>query len=128
MKNKTMKSLTWLIAVAPGIVACQTVATNNDTPALITEPTDASRAALQQAVSNALNTEVMLADNALTDTSLLTIERAIPRGIDGSPAQGRTMDMPFQFRLVISGDECILIDQRDDSRQTLSDTSCIAED
>lgn len=120
------RSLLWLLAATPAMVACQTVATNDDMPALITDPTDASRAALQQAVNAALNTEVLLADDALTNTSLLIIERVMPRTMEGSPAQGRTMDMPFQFRLVINGDDCVLIDQRDESRYPLQDTSCMA--
>ena len=121
------RSSFWLLAAMPGMVACQTVATSNDTPALITDPSDESRAALQQTVNAALNTEVTLADDALTDTSLLVIERVMPRTMQGSPAQGRTMEMPYQFRLVINGDDCVLIDQRDDSRHVLQDTSCSAE-
>ncbi len=38
------------------------------------------------------------------------------------------MEAPFQFRLVINGDDCILVDLRDDSRHTLNDTVCIAEE
>lgn len=128
MSAKTLRSLLWLLTATPVMVACQTTATNNDKPARITNPTDDSRAALQQTVNAALNTEVMLADDALTDSSLLIIERNMPQSMDGSPAQGRIMEMPFQFRLVISGDDCILIDQRDESRHVLQDTSCIAEE
>ena len=121
-----MRSLLWLLIATSGVVACQTVATGYDKPARITDPTDDSRAALQQVVNAALNTDVTLADDALTKSSLLIIERVMPRSMEGSPAQGRTMDMPFQFRLVINGDDCILIDQRDESRHALQDTSCIA--
>jgi len=109
-----------------GVVGCQTVATGYDKPAQITDPSDESRAALQQTVNTALNTDVTLADDALTDSSLLIVERVIPKTMEGSPAQGRTMEMPFQFRLVINGDDCILIDLRDESRHVLQDTSCIA--
>ncbi len=127
MNITAMKLLLCLLAVTPGLVACQTVATNDDRPARITDPTDASRAALQQTVDNALNTEVALADDALTNTSLLIVERVVPRTVAGSPAQGRNMSTPFQFRLIVNGDDCILIDQRDESRYTLDDTSCIAK-
>lgn len=123
-----MRSSLCLLVVTSGLVACQTVATAYDKPARISDPTDASRAALQQTVNAVLNTNVTLADDALTDSSLLIVERAMPRTMDGSPAQGRTMEMPFQFRLVINGDDCILIDQRDESRHVLQDTSCIAEE
>lgn len=122
-----MKSLFCLLAAVPGMVACQTLATSHDESALITEPTDASRAALQQTVNAALHTEVMLADDALTKSSLLIIERTLPQTMGGSPAQGRSMEMPYQFRLVINADDCILIDQRDDSRHLLQDTNCAAE-
>ena len=128
MRSKTIRPLLWLLVATSGTVACQTVATNDDKPAQITNPTDDSRAALQQAVNAALNTEVTLADDALTDSSLLIIERTMPQSMAGSPAQGRIMEKPFQFRLVISGDDCILIDQRDESRYVLQDTSCIAEE
>ena len=121
-----MRSLLWMFVAAFGIVGCQTVASGYDKPARITNPNDDSRAALQQTVNAALNTNVTLAADALTDSSLLIIERAMPRSMEGSPAQGRTMEMPYQFRLVINGDECVLIDQRDDSRHVLQDTSCIA--
>lgn len=121
-----MRLLLWMFVVTFGVVGCQTVATGFDKPARITDPTDDSRAALQQTVNAVLNTNVTLADDALTDSSLLIVERSMPKSMDGSPAQGRTMEMPYQFRLVINGDECILIDQRDESRHVLQDTSCIA--
>ena len=123
-----MRSSLWLLVVSSGLLACQTVATAYDKPARISDPTDASRAALQQTVNAVLNTNVTLAADALTGSSLLIVERAMPRTMDGSPAQGRTMEMPIQFRLVINGDDCILIDQRDESRHVLQDTSCIAEE
>ena len=123
-----MRSSLWLLAVTSGLFSCQTVATAYDKPARISDPTDASRAALQQTVNAVLNTNVTLAADALTGSSLLIVERAMPRTMDGSPAQGRTMEMPIQFRLVINGDDCILIDQRDESRHVLQDTSCIAEE
>ena len=122
------RPLLWLLAAAPAMVACQTVATSDDLPALISMPGDESRAALQQTVNAALNTVVTLADDALTASSLLVIERVMPRTMEGSPAQGRTMEMPYQFRLVINANDCVLIDQRDESRHVLQDTSCIAED
>jgi len=121
-----MRSLLSLFVAAFGIAGCQTVAMGDDRPARITDPTDNSRAALQQTVNAALNTNVTLADDALTASSLLIVERVMPKSIEGSPAQGRTMETPFQFRLVINGDDCILIALHDESRHVLQDTSCIA--
>jgi hypothetical protein len=71
--NKSSK-LTFAALIV--LAGCQTIASADDVPARITNPTDASRAALQQAVNDALHTEVLLADNALTDSSILIIERS----------------------------------------------------
>jgi len=128
MSASFMKSSSGLLAVAITLAACQTVATEYDKPARISNPDESSRAALQQTVNAALNTEVILADDALTNSSQLFVERVVPKTIEGSPAGGRTMEMPFEFRLVMNGDDCVLIDQRDSSRHVLQDTSCIAED
>lgn len=116
-----------LTVLAMTIVACKNVAPDSDQAAVIVDPDAASRAALQETVNAALRTEVTLADDALTDTSILIIEQKLPQSIEGSPAQGRNMEMPIQFRLVRNGSECILIDQRDMTRAVLADTECSVE-
>ncbi len=116
-----------IAGVALTVVGCQTLANGEDMSARITNPTDHSRAALQNAVNDALNTHVALADGALTDSSVLTIERHPPRTMQSPPAQGRNMDTPIQFRLVLNGSDCVLIDQRDNSRYMLEKTTCAAE-
>jgi hypothetical protein len=125
-----MKDATRAIALAVfamSISGCKNVAQDADQAAVIVNPDAASRAALQQTVNAALHTDVTLADDALIDTSVLIIERKIPQSIEGSPAQGRNMEMPIQFRLVTEGTNCILVDQRDLSRAVLVDTECVAE-
>ena len=96
------------------LAGCQTMATGTDAPARITNPTTASRAALQQAINTALQSEVVLADDALTSSSILVIERNPPKTAQGRLATGRNMDAPIQFRLVVNDSDCILIDTRDD--------------
>jgi len=109
------------------LAGCQTMATGSDVPARITNPSAASRAALQSAVNDALHTEVLLAADALTSSSILTIERNPPRTLQGQLATGRNMDPPIRFDLVLNDSKCILIDMRDDSRHLLENTTCIAE-
>tara|TARA_B110000116_G_scaffold270050_1_gene287269 strand:- start:1556 stop:1924 length:369 start_codon:yes stop_codon:yes gene_type:complete len=122
-----------VIRVATGTIlfvvmlGCQTVEPDYDKPARIINVDDASRSALQNAVNTAIGTNVTLADNALTDTSLLTLENRPPRSITNPNPQGRIMEMPIQFQLIKNGNDCILINQRDRSRQVLSGTSCEAE-
>ena len=116
-----------VVALAVGVAGCRTVTTHHDKAARIIDADERSRAALQHAVNDALNTEVKLADDALTESTLLIIELSPPRGMRAMPTQGRNMGDPIQFRLVINRDDCILIDQRDRSRYLLEDTKCKAE-
>ena len=119
-----------LLAVTGGLLlaACKTVAPDASQPALIVEPTAASRAALQETVSRLLGRDVLLSGEALTDTSFLFIERRYPQSIDGSPAEGRNMEMPYRFTLLTNGTDCVLVDERDGSRHLLADTKCEVND
>jgi hypothetical protein len=109
------------------LTGCQTVDADLDRPARIVNVDADSRAALQAAVNDALGTEVLLAQDALTDTSLLTIERWPAGTMENPVPQGRSLEKPVLFRLVINGSDCILIDQRNESRHVLKDTDCAAE-
>ena len=109
------------------LAGCQSMPDAYDKPARIVNPDDASRAALQETVNTMFGTKVTLADNALTDSSLLTIERSPKPTMENPNPLGRNMELPFQLTLVINGTDCVLIDQRDRSRHVLSHTSCQAE-
>lgn len=110
------------------VSGCQTMNAAADVPALLSEPDEASRAALRDTISAIFGgQDVPLADDALTKSSLLLIERN-PRGsLDAPPATGRVLEEPIRFRLVKSGDECVLVDLRDESRHLLPDTTCVPE-
>jgi hypothetical protein len=116
-----------IMGVFLAISGCKTMATGADIPALISNPGADSHKSLQNVVNDLLNTNVTLADDALTEHSVLTIQRNPPRMLQGQPAAGRNMETPIQFQLVRNGQDCILIDRRDESRHTLEKTSCIAD-
>ena len=116
-----------IAGIALVMVGCQTLANGEDVAARITNPTAHSRAALQNTVNDVLMTDVALAADALTDSSVLIIEQHPPRNMQSPPSQGRNMDTPIRFRLVLNGSDCILIDQRDNSRYALEMTTCAAE-
>ena len=124
---QAMKTKVIIAGLLFATVGCQTLATDGDVAARIMNPTDDSREALQNAVNAELHANVTLANDALTDSSVLTIERNPSRSMENLPAQGRNMDMPMQFRLVLNDGDCVLIYTADDSRRKLADTSCIAE-
>lgn len=118
-----------IIALAACIVlvACHSRLQGNDLPAVLHSPTPASRAELVNVISKALNgLEVMLADDALTKSSSLIIERKQLRDIRGRIDSGRVMEMPEIFDLVINGSRCVLIHRRDESRHVLKKAVCKA--
>jgi hypothetical protein len=117
-----------LFAVGLALAACKNVAPDANQPAVIVEPTAASRAALQATINELLGTDVLLSESALTETSFLFIERRVPQSLDGSPAKGRNMEMPYRFTLLTNGTDCVLVDERDGSRHLLDNTQCVAAD
>ena len=113
--------------LAIAAAGCHSVPGSNDVPALVVAPTAESRAALSGALETALGRPVTIADDALTDSSLLVVGRQQPPGEQGRVATGRNMDVPVQFRLVQSGGRCVLVDSRDGSRYPLDTVQCRPE-
>ena len=108
-----------------GLAGVWTV-TSNAAPAAVMDPTPAGRADIEQAVAAALGAEVLIADDALTTSSILTIERRAPRTIEGRVGTGRILDRPETFRLVLDGDQCVLVHRRTSATYPLENARCRA--
>ena len=113
-----------LLTTSAVLLLCQLLSTCSssfaqpDVAAVIDKPTKESRVELAQAVSSALNgAPVTLADDALTQDSVLIIERA--------RHSGRDLDKPEHFRLVKVGKHCALVHERTGKRTTLASTTCL---
>jgi hypothetical protein len=118
-----MRRLLWAAAILLG--ACKTPQPT-DRPAIIEEPTIRSREAAIKAVSDALGgATVTLADDALTRSSVLIIDRTPLRDPSGLPVQGRETGMPERFFLVKNGPRCVLVHERTGKRYPLEGTSCV---
>ena len=106
-------------------VACGTLSAQEQ-PAVIASPTAQTRAELVRVVSAAMNGQpVMLADDALTRDSVLTIERRTPPGPQGRAATGRTLEAPEQFKLVLRGTRCVLVRAADGREWELEEARCV---
>lgn len=116
-----------LSAVLVSLIGCKNISPDTDLPAIIEQPTEASRQALQETVNAIFGTKVLLAPDALTDASVLYIEPRMSAPIGEEAVHGRILQDPLELHLVTNGTNCILIDQRDDSRHILADTRCVAE-
>ena len=117
------KPIISFVALLILLAGCQGLNKNSDLPALIVEPNDPSRAALQATVSGLFGGyKVRLADDAL-----LILELGPQKKLSNLPANGRILTAPYRFRLIKNDDECTLIDLRNGSRHVLADTTCVPE-
>jgi len=122
-----MRRAFWILGILLS-AGCQTLNADADVAARITAPNEASHAALKAALADSFGgLDVVIANDALTKSSLLTIERGPHRTINNPSPDGRILAEPFRFRLVKNGDECVLVDLRDDSRHVLAETDCAPE-
>jgi hypothetical protein len=106
------------------VAGCASVA-QPDAPAHIVAPDATSRAELREVVTRALQRmDVTLADDALTQSSVLMIERTPARDATGQRLSGRDYEQPETFELVTSGSRCILIHRRTGERYELRRSRC----
>jgi hypothetical protein len=118
----------FILASALLVAGCRTVRSESrDVPAVTVAPTDASRAALAAAVTAALHgAQVTLADDALTRSSTLIVERAPHRDAAGLRIDGREVGAPERFQLVKRGGACVLVHERTGRETVLESTTCVA--
>ncbi len=131
----TLRLLAGICCAGIVLTACKASPTPNegslqgDRPAVIVNPTPESRAELQRVVSDMLfGAEVRLADDALTGSSTLTIERRHIRSLEDPPLSGRDLGQPERFRLLTTGTECVLVHEPDKARYELVETDCVPEE
>jgi hypothetical protein len=110
------------------LAGCQTITANDDQPAVIVQPSDASHAALKETLSAIFGGEdITLADDALTYSSMLSLENNMPNTEDSQAALGRVVTRPFSFQLIKNRQGCFLVDLRVGERHFLADTTCAPE-
>jgi hypothetical protein len=113
------------IATLLSSFACTTIAAEQ--PAVLVDPGEAERAELMRVLRGALNgAPLVLADDALTRESMLTVEVRPTRTLESPPSTGRVLTMPEQFRLVLDGDGCVLVRRSDGARFPLARVRCAA--
>lgn len=116
------------LAAACLCVGCSATDVSSEVAALRTSVDGQSTNELENVVSSALGgRRVSIADDALTNSSSLIIERAKLRRVEGPPELGRDLGEPEHFRLVRDGNQCFLVHERTDLRWLLADTECMAE-
>ena len=110
------------------VAGCASPEIGSEVPALRVDPDAASTAELRNVASSALDgVDVLIADDALTGSSWLIVERGMRQRIDGPPELGRNLGRPERFQLVLDGNQCFLVHENTEFRWLLTDTDCIAQ-
>lgn len=118
-----------LVLASVVCAACQNLSAEPDVPAVLDNPTDAGRTELETVLREALGErEILLAPDALTSSSVLTLEPSV-RGRLGEPSPlGRNLGRPETFQLVISEGSCYLIRPGTEERWPLLENRCVPEE
>ena len=124
---RSVPALTPALTAALFVLAgCGQAPVRPDAAAVLVAPSSAVRAELRAALTAALGTApVALAEDALTLTNVLIVDRARPR----EPAlAGRTVEASVQrFELVLTDGRCVLTRPADGGRWPLAEAVCVAQ-
>lgn len=114
------------LLVMPMLACSSQAAQGEAAPALLAEATPAARAELEQVISTALHgVPVTIAEDALTRESIVVIERRSVHNLQQPRLDGRKLERPETFRLMVAGDACWLVKVSDGSRWPLRDITCV---
>jgi hypothetical protein len=117
-----------LLVLVSLAAACAPPVLQPGVPALLTNPGPETLQEIEQTIATALGvTKVTLAADVLTKTSVIIIERGMQRGIDRPPELGRDPGRPDRFQLIISGSQCVLVNDQNGVHWPLVSVECIKE-
>jgi hypothetical protein len=104
--------------------ACVSIA-QDDSPAVVVDPSADTRAELVRIIGEALGqSDVLLANDALTRESSLFIDRKPARDAAGQRLSGRDYGRPERFDLVKQNNECVLVHVSTQKRYKLAGVRC----
>jgi hypothetical protein len=111
---------------APMLLAtCAGAQQESTTPAVLTSADPEVHAELAAAVAGMFGgIPVPIADDALTQSPVLVLERVPRAGPDGLLADGRKIGRPDFVRLLRVGARCVLVDDRTGQRRVLQRAQC----
>jgi hypothetical protein len=113
-----------LLSAVLTLSACASMA-QEEMPAVLVESNVETRAEIVRVVGEALgNSDVLIANDALTRESALFIERKPARDATGQRLSGRDYGRPERFDLVKQGDACVLVHSSTQKRYELKGVRC----
>jgi hypothetical protein len=98
-------------------------------PAVLTNPGAEVKLEISQAILAMTGfSSVTLADQDLTQSSELVIERKHQKTASGDLIQGRDLELPRRFQLVLQSGQCWLVHQTTKQRVLLKKAQCRVDD
>lgn len=95
-------------------------------PARLYSPERATQQELQQLVSRALGSNVVLSSRALTNSSQLIVDQPVAKSVNGHQ-QGLELRRPDHFTLWKQGEHCLLKHEQSERQWPLTTARCVAE-
>jgi hypothetical protein len=118
-----------IVCMTAMMTACASAPAHGERAAVMIEPSAASRAELLKTVRAALNNApLILADDALSKDSVLSIEPQQRLDPNGLLANGRELGRPERFLLSTDGKRCLLTHERTRQQWLLVHAQCKARD
>ncbi len=121
--------LTWRgLAVTVLTIFCAQCRTpgSREVPSRFPRPADDTcRTEMTEFVSAELHGYVVLTPETFTDSDRLLISRVTRRGPDGRLLDGRSLEVPEEFRLTRVGTACTITHVRTDRRSELPGCQCV---
>lgn len=111
------------LAVFATLPGCQTFGASPQ-PARLLAPSQACLDELRQFAEEATGRQVTITTASFAQSDELLLERAMHRGADGRPLDGRSMDRPELLRLLRRNDACIVIHPKSEIKRALNRCQC----
>jgi hypothetical protein len=118
-----------LLVACVTLSACQMTVAPVAQAAVLTNPGAEVTQEISQAITAMTGfSSVALAAQDLTQSSELVIERKHQKTANGELIQGRDLELPQRFQLVLQNGQCWLVQQKTAQRTLLKKAQCRVED
>lgn len=128
MKARKVLKVASPLLISALLVACKNGTLHEEVPARLTEPSADARAELQTIIASAARVhQLTLAEHPFADSHILILETTPRRDPQGNRLPGRDLSKPERFQLLVSGEDCILLQEKTGERWILREARCLPE-
>lgn len=116
-----------LVFFALLLTSCKHSSVQDGAPAVLIESDELARQEIQQHMEDVLGGSVLLAEDVLSRSSEIVVERRAQSDPLGNRLPGRILTEPDRFRLTINQEgQCILVHENSGRHWLLQESRCVA--